>query len=167
MELLMQVEGRYQMAPVKLAYVDEANEQITIDSDLVLRKAIRASYFQSLDKSKVALRLIVSLPTNIEKTDLDPELFKGSQTSMSGDFLGTRAESWTNLSQKESLLYSLNKDTGFSVPELERIYNAFAKVTQKRLVQRNEGYVTLAEFTEIMRYVADNSYVVSPLRTST
>ena len=155
MQLVLQVESRYQMAPITLFYIDEANEQITIDSDMVLKKAMRTAYMLALDKSQVVLRLIVSLPANIEKTDLDLETFKGSQTAISTEYLGA-TESWTNLSQKESLLFNLHKTTGFSMQELEKIYSAFIRVTQKRHIHQQAGYVSLPEFTEIMRFLSLN-----------
>ncbi len=162
MELVIQVENRYQMSPITLAYIDEANEQITIDSDLVLKKAIHTAYSQALDQTRVILRVIVGLPVAVEKTDLDLEMFKGSQPVMSTEFLSS-GDTWSNMSQKESLLFSLHRNTGFTMLELEKIYGAFAKTTQKRMVHKEMGYVTLPEFTEIMKVAIKSADLINEM----
>lgn len=163
-ELVLQVENRYQMSPITLLYLDENNEQITIDSDMVLKKAVHMAYSQALDKSKAVLRLIVGVPVTVEKTDLDISMFKNSQPNiMQTDFFGNNTETWTNLAQKESLLYSLQMDTGFSLTELDKIYSAFSKITHKRLVHKETGYVTLPEFTEIMKVAIKNDDLINEI----
>lgn len=152
MELAIQVENRYQMSPITLQYIDEANEQITIDSDMVLKKAVHTAYSLSPDKSKVVLRLKVGLPLNIEKTDLDLEMFKGARKEISSSGFLAPGESWCNLYKKDALMFNLHSSTSFSMGELDKIYQAFTKVTQKRMTHREMGYVTLPEFTEIMRF---------------
>ncbi len=67
-----------------MIYIDESNEQITIDSESVFRKAllqaINSATPENLSVKKVTLRIIVSQPVNLEKSDLTKTMFQGGRT---------------------------------------------------------------------------------------
>jgi hypothetical protein len=72
------------MSPVTLQYLDELNEQITIDTDALYRKALIQAYNTAHDKAHIVLKLIVSQPINLKQSDLKLDNFKTVQFQAPG-----------------------------------------------------------------------------------
>lgn len=150
MELLLQVEHKYMKSPITLYYVINKDEQINIDSDLVLSRAIdKATQDNSFNsKGEVILQLVVVCPLSknlrsyISSDNKNPKLFEGGMIDL--------FQAKTDLSRKESLLDDLNKKTNLSKNELEKIYQSFMKVTTQRFENKTDGTVDLDEFLRIM-----------------
>eukprot|EP00826_Nyctotherus_ovalis_P002734 TRINITY_DN10550_c0_g4_i1.p2 TRINITY_DN10550_c0_g4~~TRINITY_DN10550_c0_g4_i1.p2 ORF type:complete len:454 (-),score=118.84 TRINITY_DN10550_c0_g4_i1:100-1461(-) len=154
-ELVMQVENRYRMSPITLTYINEANERVVINSDIALKRAIYDSYKESANKGKVIIRFIIGLPVNIESTDLTLDMFRATHPVVNTEF-APAFHSWTNLSKRDEVLADLKRCTGFSIAELKTIYYAFCRITQRRFLQKEEGYVTLPEFTALLSKAIKN-----------
>jgi hypothetical protein len=148
-ELIMKVENCYRISTVTLTYFNESNERIMINSDIALKRAIYDAYKDSVNKGKTIIRFIVGLPINIESTDLTIDSFRAEHPTVVTGF-AYAFDSWTDLKQKDALLTDLKRCTGFSIAELSTIYYAFYRITQRRLLQKDKGYVSLPEFTDLM-----------------
>lgn len=147
-ELLMQVESRFQISPLILTYVTHTREPIVVNSEKMLRKAINNAFNRSADRT-VKLVFSAQISPSIADSELPIEMLCSALPCTEDEFLST-SNSWSNLSQKASLLLNLNKSTRFTISGLSAIYAAFYQITKKRLLHKDEGYLTFPEFTDLM-----------------
>jgi len=161
LELIMQIESRYQVSPIVLTYTSNIKELMVINSEQMLKRALNNAYARSMDKVlRVAFNVRIS--PRIADSELPIGMLSSGLSVIEEEFL-TCSKSWSNLSQKAALLLNLNKSTGFSISDLNSIYAAFYQVAQKKLLEKDKGYLTFPEFGELMQSILKQEHLCNEM----